>query len=128
MYIFSKQDNSDVSVSVGQSEIEQVQTERRFSPRYNTTIVLQDEATKEKITKRGDISKDGTFFIPDVVLMKGTEVVLTVRLPGLGEWVKCGGIVTGISVRGRARGIVGRISRCGHRSEDFLQIWKEMTA
>jgi len=117
---------SDVDSTLDSMESANLYSDRRVSARHQTTIVVENPTGADRFSKRGDINRDGTFFIPDLDLLKGTELVLQVRLPGLGEWIKCGGVVTGVSVRGRSRGIVGRISRFGKRSEDFIDIWKEM--
>ena len=52
---------------------------------------------------------------------------MQLRLPGLGEWVECSGVVTGTAVRGTSAGIVGCITELEKHSEETMALWQEMS-
>lgn len=100
--------------------------ERRLSSRYQTTIVVKDPAREEEVSQRGDLNDKGFFFLPELNLVEGKRLELEVRLPGLGEWVKCSGVVKSTLVRGTSRGIVGHITETRGKSKDAMVLWRSL--
>lgn len=113
--------NSDIS------DINQIYTDQRTTSRHQTTLVIDEEPKSDRSPRRGDINRDGAFFIPEPHLRTGEQIALKLRLPGLGEWVKCRGLITGTAVRGASTGIVGRITELHSRSAETMAIWQEMS-
>jgi hypothetical protein len=102
-------------------------SERRLGVRHSTTIVVQDEESSGRVPVRGDINKDGYIFLPEFSRIEGQKLDLAIRLPGLGEWIECTGVVQAPAVRGNGQGIVSRIVETDEKNERSLTIWKRMS-
>lgn len=100
--------------------------ERRLSARHQTTIIVKNPAREEEVSQRGDLNDKGFFFLPELNLVEGKELELEVRLPGLGEWVRCSGVVKSTLVRGASRGIVGHITETRGKSKEAMLLWRSL--
>lgn len=109
------------------SDNTQIFSDQRAASRHQTTIRIRNVPSSSRDSRRGDINRDGRFFIPDPELQTGENVAMQLRLPGLGEWVECRGVVTGTAVRGASAGIIGCITELEKQSEEAMALWQEMS-
>lgn len=120
-------DKIEAELSLGESSCAaQMSLERRMLSRHETTIIVKDPTAAGQDFKRGDLNKDGFFFLPEIDLVEGKELELEVRLPGLGEWIECSSVVRGLAVRGTAHGVVGRITEITGQAKGALDVWQRL--